>query len=153
MSTDTFCLQGFMSEFDYLGGRVLRVDRQDRVTLPQSNITVPGMGFPKLFPPPAPTQEQAAGAEDEVVEQDPQAEDIGLQREDLVILFDLSATPAAEEEEPQDKEEQFINLDEDGPTILSSQEEIDGFIKKQSASRDELLGRKLLMFLAEMKRH
>jgi hypothetical protein len=135
--------QGFSSEFEYLGGRVLRVDRQDRVTLPQSNITVPGMGFPKLpeslSPKAAETddQDENRGAEQEIL------------REDLVILFDLSAMPS---EGSEDSEEQIVDLDDEGPTIISNQEEIDRFIKKQSASRDELLGRKLLMFLAEMKR-
>ena len=122
-----------------MDGRTLKIDRMHKITLPNSNITLPGLGLPKL---PEPIKDQSTA---------PSHSNI-TDRDDLIVLFNLKPMDDAEESDGNDLEE-VIDIDgaTHGPTVLNSQADLDAYIKKTTAKNDQILGRKLLKFLSSIK--
>ena len=115
-------LNGFVYEEPYVDGKTLRIDRSDKITIPDSKITLRGLGLPKIGQP-----ENAATA---------------TEKEDLVVIFEL---------EPETTEDESLSediVDVDKPNVIKSQEDLNAYLEKQKADADLKFGRKFLKLLS-----
>jgi hypothetical protein len=122
-------LQGFIYEEPYFEGITLRIDRSDKITLPDSEITLKGLGLRKVAQP------------DNNNTTNGNTTNVGNQRDDLTVLFELAP------EDEDEKVEAVVGMN--GGASIKSQEDLNAYIDKQKSAADVKFGRKFLKLLSQ----
>lgn len=125
-------LRGFVYEEPYVEGRTLRIDRMDKLTIPDSKITLKELGLQSV--------EQLSDESDGSKKK----------RDDLVVIFELESETAEKSLEDNDEDEAQLFNENGEPNLISSQEELNAYLEKKKAAANIKVGRNFLKLLSKL---
>lgn len=130
-------LNGFVYEEPYFEDVTLRIDRSDKLTIPDSRITLSGLGLRKI------NNSEHSNSTGTVIG-----------RDDLIVVFELEPEELEDDVAGKpididlDAEEEAVILD-GSPTVIKSQEDLNEYLEKQKAASDLKFGRRFLTLLSK----